>query len=424
MSDSFGWRRRSMFRWLTAVGAAAVLSLAVMPVAAAEPSPDAEDGGQRLSPAEVEALLDQTVNGPLVDATAAIEKQGIGGVGDNFPSIFAGFEVVNDGKQLNVLYNANGDNQVLADFLARVEAVGSTADLKVSAVPVDFDPQQRAELARKISADSEGWAEQLGVSSVSSVRFDTVSGEVSIVTTDESIARRVEVLEVEGVPVSVVVDTTAEAAPQNRAVDSAPWTGGTRIRYSGSPNPTDCTLGFNWRKWGTTEAMGSTANHCYSATGASHWYNGVTSPSFIGQRYYYNVAKDTMLLRSSPQGQFQARVWVGDAVTNDSRAVHTGQATEPVGTAIALSAAVSGLHVGTILSTTDYYQGWGPFRHTTVSACRGGDSGGPWLTTRTDGKAIGHGQHFGYFTVNGLKRCSYMPVTPISAALSATLMTQ
>ena len=200
MSNSLGWRRRSMFRWLTTVNAAAVLSLAVMPVAGSEPSPDDEDGGQGLSPARAEALLDQTVNDPLLDATAAIEKQGIGGVGDEFPSIFAGF--------------ANGDSQVLADFLTRVEAVAATADLAVSPVPVDFDPQQRAEIARKISADSEGWAERLGVSSVSSVRFDTVSGEVSIVTTDESLAPGMEVLEVEGVPVSVVVDTTAEPVLQ------------------------------------------------------------------------------------------------------------------------------------------------------------------------------------------------------------------
>ncbi|MGR2753848.1 hypothetical protein [Agromyces arachidis] len=206
---------------LTAVGAtAALLSLAVAPVAAAEPTPDPEDGGQRLSPAEVEAILDQTVNDPLVDATASLEKVGIGGVGDQFPSVFAGFEVVNHGKQLNVLYNASGDEQALRSFLTRVEAVASsTAVPKVSPIPVDFDPQQRAELARKISADSEGWAERIGVSSVSSVMFDTVSGEVSIVTADESAAARSSVVEIEGVPVSVVSDATAEAAPQNRAVE-------------------------------------------------------------------------------------------------------------------------------------------------------------------------------------------------------------
>lgn len=80
--------------------------------------------------------------------------------------------------------------------------------------------------------------------------------------------------------------------------------------------------------------------------------------------------------------------------------------------------------MGTILSETRYYQGAGPFRLTTVDACMGGDSGGPWLTTRNDGKAIAHGQHFGYFTVSGIVRCAYMPVTPISAELSASLMTQ
>lgn len=273
MSPKHARQERSRRGWLTLAGAVVLVGLAGAQAAVADPSPGDEDDGQHLSAAEIESILDQTVNDPLVNATAALEAAGVGGVKNEFTEVFAGIEVVNAGDQLQVYYNANANNPVLEDFLTRVQTVAAVADLKVLPVPVTFDPQLRADLAREISANSEEWAKRLGVSSVSSVSFDTVSGQISILTPDSHSARGFESLEVEGIPVSVVVDGEAKVVPQNRSVDAAPWTGGSRLKYLGSTNATDCTMGFNWRKWGTTEAMGSTANHCFSLTGFSNWYN-------------------------------------------------------------------------------------------------------------------------------------------------------
>ncbi len=98
-------------------------------------------------------------------------------------------------------------------------------------------------------------------------------------------------------------------------------------------------------------------------------------------------------------------------------------ASEPVSSAIALSGGKSGLHAGTIRNIAFTSGGKGPWRETTVSACQGGDSGGPWLTTMSgSGDVIAHGQHGGVREyADGSLRCFYMPVTPISAALEASL---
>lgn len=415
-------RRLTNFGAMAALGASMVLlASAVTPVNAAESADERGAESQPTTRAEVDAIMAPTVNDPLADATAALEAVGIGGVGDKFPSLFAGFEVVEDGKRLNVLYNSTGDAKTVETFLALVDQVTSVAALDVVAVPVDFDPVQRSALAQKISADSDGWAERLGLKSLSNVSFNTVSGEVLIVTADDVSPDVRSVVEIEGVPVSIIRDGTATAGPQNRTVDSAPWTGGSRLSLSSSDTSLFCTAGFNWRKWGTTEEMGSTAEHCFTGSQQSYWYN---SGVLLGQRYYYNVAYDTMLLRSSPQGQFQAKVWVGSTVTSDRRSVHNAQSSEPVNGAIALSGGKTGLTVGTILPILSYYQGTGPYRRTTVTACQLGDSGGPWLTTRNDGKAIAHGQHWGVFNDSLGYNCSYMSVTRISAALSASIMSE
>ncbi|WP_448003590.1 hypothetical protein [Agromyces bauzanensis] len=315
----------------------------------------------------MDALLAQTVNDPLVATIAALEANGVGGVGNKFPAHFAGVEVINDGDQINVLYNADGDPHVLASFLSEVEAVASGATLKVLPVPVAFDPQQRAKIAQQIAADSKAWAVRLGLSSVSGVNFNTVSGEISILTPDEAVARASNIIEVDGVPVSVL-GGAEKGVPQNRAVDYAPWSAGAWLRIGTQPGGADCTLGFTWKKWGTGEVMGGGANHCSIQTGSNNWFNG---DKWVGTRYYYSFQTDSMLLRSPTKGQFSASVFVGDVVTNDIRDVHGAVATEPVGGAVALSGARSGLHVGTILADTRYDEsGRGPFRLTTIDACR------------------------------------------------------
>jgi hypothetical protein len=396
------------------VGVVAFALIGAIAPAHAEQGPD-EPPEQQLSAEEVEDLLSQTVNDTLYETIAALEAAGIGGIGNEFPNHFAAWRVSDDGKTLEVFYNSTGDQVAVKALVTQVEKVASTAPMEVMAVAVDFDPAARSNLAQRISADAEGWADQLGLGGIGRVDFDTITGDVTIVATDETVTP--SSIEIEGTPVSVVGDR-GEVKFQNRAVDGAPWTGGAKLRFDTSSGGADCTLGFTWVRWDTSEVMGGTADHCYSLGGGNpYYYNG---SALVGYRHFYSTARDSMLLRSSPQNQFRPSVFVGDAVTWDSRYVHSAVASPPVGTPIALSAARSGLHVGTILSSTTYSGGRGPFQYTTVSACLDGDSGGPWLTTLANGRAVAHGQHVGIIGSN----CLYMQVTLISAALSATLATQ
>lgn len=245
MEPKFAKQDHSRRACLTVAGMILWVGLAGVQSAAAGPSLADEDG-QHLSATETEVVLAQTVNDPLVDATAALEAAGVGGVKNEFAEVFAGVEVVNAGAQLRVYYNVNATDSVIEDFLSRVRAVAATSDMQVLLQPVSFDPQRRSELAREISANGEEWAKRLGIPVVSSVSFDTVSGQISIVTPDSDFAGGLVGLEVEGIPVSIVADGGTKVVPQNRSVDAAPWTGGSRLKYLGSTNATDCTMGFNY----------------------------------------------------------------------------------------------------------------------------------------------------------------------------------
>lgn len=179
-----------------------------------------------------------------------------------------------------------------------------------------------------------------------------------------------------------------------------------------------CTAGFNWRKWGTTEQMGSTAEHCYEDTGSSNWYNG---SAYYGQRYYFNKSRDAMLIRSSPSGSYNNAVFVGGPSTNDIRLV-TSASGDVASGVIAFGGGVSNYNSGTIKNATFYASGKGPYRLTSVHTCVGGDSGGPWLTAHSNLTINAMGQHGGYYSGPAGAGCAYMPVVRISAALSASVM--
>ncbi|WP_162903600.1 hypothetical protein [Leucobacter sp. wl10] len=170
--------------------------------------------------------------------------------------------------------------------------------------------------------------------------------------------------------------------------------------------------------------MGSTAEHCCRPATQTWRYNHGNP---VGQRWYVGTARDVFLMRSyGTANQFSPNVFVGGTTTNTLRTVVGNVATPPVGGAVALSAARSGLNTATILYNGDYIGGVGPLTVTNGRFCRGGDSGGPWLATNTAGNVIAYGQHYGAYTDQTgtiIYNCLFMPVTPISATMQATIMT-
>lgn len=358
------------------------------------------------------AALAETENDDLVTTIADLEEASVIGANSRYGDLVAQVEVLEDGS-VELRY---WQGHELADQLvAAAKTVGESTALSLALTPVDFDPKQVFESARELSENDPEVLRSLGLGFIDSVSIDTRTGALTIYGADALVA------EVDYEGNQARVETGVKTVLQNRYDDGAPWSGGAVLSMNSSLGTlADCTAGFNWRKWSSNELMGSTAEHCYESSGVSTWYNwGVA----VGNRYYYSTSRDTFLMRSSPQNSFNPNVFVGAANTSVIRWVVGGMASEPIGSAIALSGGNSGLNVGTIRNTAFTSGGKGPWRETTVSACQGGDSGGPWLTTLSgSGNVIAHGQHGGVRQYpGGVLRCFYMPVTPISAALSASL---
>ena len=270
-----------------------------------------------------------------------------------------------------------------------------------------------------MSLEPAKWAAQLGLANVTATGVDPDTGEVIVYTSGRlstPVHRVVESGELGSGPVPVRVATSrGEFVEQSRLDDSAPWSGGGKLQPTTSlAAQAYCTMGFVWKKWGSGELMGSTAEHCYEAQHYTNWYNYGT---YVGVRYYYDTQADAMFLRSSPASQFNPNVFVGDQYTTTLRWVVGASGGPILNAPVALSGGNSGLTVGHITGWGTYYLGKGPIVMTSLSTCIPGDSGSPWLTTESDGDVIAHGQHLGIF--NG--SCGFIHVQTISAALSASI---
>lgn len=401
---------------LPAGGIALVLLSLFFGVSVASATPPSDD--TELD-AEVADILGATENDSLFAATALLESLGVLGAQSPLASIVADSEISEDGALILTYYSEAPE---VDDLLERIAEAAANSSIAIRAVPVGSDPVALGEMARRLSVGTETDLRSLGVSEISFVRADTATGTLIVGTDDVTIQRR-GIASFEGYPVRF--EAGGEVQTQSRDWDSAPWSGGVALRNNASIGSAACTAGFNWSKWGTNERMGSTAEHCYSSASGSIRYNHGTA---VGTRYYYNVARDTFLMKSSGGiGRFNPNVFVGGTTTTTIRNVVGSMAMPPVNGAVALSGARSGLHTAKILSNNSYANGVGPLTVTDGKFCMGGDSGGPWLATNNSGNVIAYGQHYGAFansSTGAILNCLFVPVTPISAALSASILTK
>ncbi|MDO5735222.1 MAG: hypothetical protein Q4P15_01965 [Propionibacteriaceae bacterium] len=219
------------------------------------------------------------------------------------------------------------------------------------------------------------------------------------------------------VVVQVARDPEAGTAEEARNNDPLPRTGGSSLTFGAS----GCTAGFNWREWGSGRLLGSTAQHCY---GTSFYNNGNLWGTTVGSG---NFTADVRGLSGS--NQYGPTVYVGTTTTNDKRTVVTAKASWVVGDIVAFGGGRSSGYSTAYVTNPNYVlpsgiscgqnrRGVLMDRHNTT----GGDSGGPWLTARSDLKIIAHGQHYGYdICLSG--NSFFIPVNTISGGLGASILT-
>lgn len=358
---------------------------------------------------EIDNFLRSVVQEDLYQTQVALEDAGVYGVGSIYDAVILDSELTAE-NELVIRYNPQ--DPLSPSLLEAIDRAATQAPLTVRATPINVDPGELQELATEISLGGDYWLSAFGVPDIVAVLTDGRTGQLTV-STSADIEPRETVVE----GVTFILTGNAIVDFQSRASDYAPWTGGGLLTNGSSAT---CTMGFNWRKWAPTEFMGSTAEHCFEATGSSWWYNNGNS---VGVRYYYSTTRDTMLFRSPTINQFNNTVWVGGPYTNDLRTVTSASATDVFGAVVAFGGGYSGYASGTNSYGGLTLGGKGPWRLTNIHSCIGGDSGAPWLTAHSDLTINAEGQHGGYYNNGaGLAGCFYMPVTPIAAALNASIL--
>lgn len=326
--------------------------------------------------------------------------------------------------------------------LSIVESLKGKTPVPIVAEPTQVDIGNLNETAAVLTANNGDLAREHGIANVTGVETNLLTGRIILLTSDQAsvdaAARNADgtpSIMIDGIPVEVAYEPAgaAEAGFQaSRVNDDPSWSGAIHLLSgTGLTNPAtgmtfDCTAGFNWRKWGTNEILGSTAEHCHRYTGVSTWRNAGT---IVGNRYYYDIAADTFLMRSDGwNSRFNPNVYFGSRTTSDRRWVVADVTTNQAGRQVALNSGW-GLRAPAVVLpyTRTVATSWGtigPIQFADTTACDSGDSGGPWLQTYTNGDVIGVGQHSGRFGVaelGGAARCGFIPQVQISAELSASI---
>ncbi|MET9272954.1 hypothetical protein [Kribbella sp. NPDC003557] len=332
-----------------------------------------------------------------------------------------------------------------AKALARAAANGLTLEFR----SVKYSRAELEQLSDRLFPTQKQWA--AGLTEADGLWDPEMNRVVFLVRNDsgdtQAWADRIKALNDDRVvfePYTPALDQPADGIvkPQSRIHDSAPWFGGDWLALStvaATTTNAKCTSGFNWRRWGSGEFFGSTANHCLELGGGGdqiYFYNdgrvfGMWDSGESGNTAVpHSAAADTTLLRSFPyESSFGPSVFVGDQGTTTARFVR-GVAAPAVGATVAMSGAKSGLVVSTIRSTKFWDESIEAYVVLTwTKNCMTGDSGAPWLTTMGPndaypGDVIALGQHRGQVGGSGTYAgyCVWAPVTYISSKLQASLL--
>lgn len=367
---------------------------------------------------------------PIMEASAVplnvtdIRGDGIPATVRAIDTVMARFRTLHGGYKWDAASGALVVRLVTGTDSATVEAVKSQVRAAASApglLPVTFGlaPRPYDEInaaARRLFETRDSWAPD--PSAVIGSYADEGTGTIVLdVRADQASQIRSLISDP-----TVRVDLARPSRPEagHRRADLGYWTAGNALQHSYSADPAGdayCTQGFTWQLWGTNTRYGGLANHCVAGT-YTVWYH---NRRYVGSIVRTSPASDSALIGPAANTSFSATVWVGGRTTTDERPVK-GVAIAVDGQQVALSGANSGLTVDVVREPA-YNSQFGSIVVMTGNYSVGGDSGGPWLTTRSGtGDAVAYGQHYGDFYVGGAYRSSYIPANNISARLSASIV--
>ncbi|GAB1510071.1 chymotrypsin family serine protease [Actinophytocola sp. KF-1] len=327
------------------------------------------------------------------------------------------------------------------DAAATTAAVAARVRTTSAAVPVRYrkvryTARQLSDVANAIMSTRATWggagAEDKVVTAIPvpfesriSVRLTERDGAV------EAAARRA---------FDVPLDFGVSARPRalfGRYADTAPWTTGNALWFSSATaggSLASCTQGYSWRNQGVVYA--STAGHC--ATRLTSVWNGNPSQRIgeVSHRYFTHLGPtDVEFIRITSGSAGDASVWVGGPGTGDQRWVTAADNTTNTYGKVCSSGANGGLACGQMtyrdvpidFEDPDTGAQWRINGLSCVDVpvggalARPGDSGGPILSTFTDGTVKAWGQLVGGPVAEDCD-FTFTPVLTISAVTGSTMV--
>lgn len=247
--------RRTIFAAL-----AASLILVAAPFLAKQAAADGPAPDDSLAP--IETLFHDQLNDLLV---------GLDSLAIAYPNVYAGAEVAD--RRVSVwVVRESADSEA---FYEALETLASEAS-EVDVVTLEADLSD-AEVKQAMQDIHEFGIPGVAMA-VEWTSYDPARREVTVITSDRSddgsAESSAEIMSRSGLRVGVrVVHDGSEVRTESGNSGGTPWFGASTLHGGGSR----CTAGFTWKKWGSGELMGSTAEHCFEGTGTT----GVTSTSTV-----------------------------------------------------------------------------------------------------------------------------------------------
>ncbi|MCC2593145.1 S1 family peptidase [Tessaracoccus sp. OS52] len=325
-----------------------------------------------------------------------------------------------DYETQTILQRYNPQDGNASTYVKAVQSVDS-GSITVDIQGTDYTREDLKNAVLQLATDSEMALDVFGAIP-QDIGFTDAGLEI-VLPPGTSPAPSLQADEVLGLPASVRV-ATSEPLPekegwQSSGADNSPWSAGASI--NAALGSVGCTSGFVWDKWTTRERFGSTAEHCYPyvPTPTSPTQVWRTPPgSLVGNRYHYDVAADTQLIRAASGTSFAPTAWVG---YTDKRTVKGYDLNVPATQVVALYGRTSGYHSTTVKGHFARTMSDGSttlLARTNSTVCDYGDSGGPWFYASSDGQLVAVGQHVGDWGLG----CEFVQIGTISAELSASVL--
>lgn len=414
-----------MTRSLTAILAVAIVIVGVS--AQAQATPERSTAEEEIPQTYLSFDDDGVLNNPFHETLHAIEPVIL-----EYEEAYALHEL--DWSELEiVIYLVPGESAEEFKRRAAAAAAAVPAGIELRYEEASVAAEEIDRLAKELFDSRQDWSPTPGLVhyTYADARTATVHVGVGEAAAFGDLGSSARTPSGAAVTVNYSIDGPPVPEAGNRLADQGSWTGGNWIHFNADVAPTTnnsaCTMGFTWRMWSTGALVGGTAEHCINTrTGTCeatstqrYWFH---NRRHIGPLFRTSPGTDSALLQPAPSTSFSPTVWVGLAGTSTERAVKSAPVAVAVGDLVALSAARNGTPdtITTVLATR-VNTCFGQKVVLTEYVSEGGDSGGPWLQTFSNGTVIAHGQHFGRVSVNGITRSAYTPQVLISAAMQASI---